>query len=124
MGIGINGVFLYVGRTQITTSYMNKLFTKSAFKQALTCPTSLYYYNNPEYANQDLQDDRARLMKATTEDLRARLKKYAEANGYDLILDTNVVAYSKDSYDVTNELLKEMGVDPAKAKGKDKNEGK
>lgn len=55
--MGINGVFLYVGRTQITTSYMNKLFTKSAFKQALTCPTSLYYYNNPEYANQDLQDD-------------------------------------------------------------------
>ena len=74
--------------------------------------------------NQDLQEDRARLMKATTDDLRARLKKYAEANGYDLILDTNVVAYSKESYDVTNDLLKEMGVDPAKAKGKDKNEGK
>ena len=41
-----------------------------------------------------------------------------------IVLDTNVVAYSKESYDVTNDLLKDMGVDPAKAKGKDKNEGK
>lgn len=73
--------------------------------------------------NQDLQDDRNRMMKTTTDDLRARIKKYAEAKGFDLILDTNVVAYSKDSYDVTDELLKEMGVDPAKAKKSD-NESK
>lgn len=35
-----------------------KLFTKSAFKQALTCQTALYYYyKNNEYANQDTEDD-------------------------------------------------------------------
>ena len=35
-----------------------KLFTKSAFKQALGCPASLYYYRNPQlYANQQLDDE-------------------------------------------------------------------
>ena len=35
-----------------------KLFTKSAFKQALFCPASLYYYRNPQlYANQQLDDE-------------------------------------------------------------------
>lgn len=73
--------------------------------------------------NQDLQDDRTRLMKAISVDLKARIAAYAEKKGLDLILDTNIVAYSKGSYDVTNAILKEMGVDPAKAKGKN-DEGK
>ena len=35
-----------------------KLFTKSAFKQALQCPASLYYYYDSEhYANQNNEDD-------------------------------------------------------------------
>ena len=35
-----------------------KLFTKSAFKQALFCPTSLYYYYDDQtYANQNSEDD-------------------------------------------------------------------
>lgn len=35
-----------------------KLFTKSAFKQALFCPASLYYYHDSEhYANQMTEDD-------------------------------------------------------------------
>ena len=35
-----------------------KLFTKSAFKQALFCPTSLYYYyDDQNYANQNREDD-------------------------------------------------------------------
>ena len=34
------------------------LFTKSAFKQALTCPASAYYYRNSDlYANQQLDDE-------------------------------------------------------------------
>lgn len=73
--------------------------------------------------NQDLQDDRQRMMKAISDDLKARLAAYAEAKGLDLILDTNIVAYSKDSFEVTNDILTEMGVDPAKAKGKN-DEGK
>lgn len=36
----------------------NKFFTKSAFKQALECPASLYYYyDNEHYANQNNEDD-------------------------------------------------------------------
>lgn len=74
--------------------------------------------------NQELQDDRTRLMKATSDDLRLRIKKYAKANGYSVILDTNVVAYSDDKLDVTDAVLADMGVDPKAAKGKEKNEGK
>lgn len=37
---------------------MSKLFTKSAFKQALFCPASLhYYYDSDRYANQNNEDD-------------------------------------------------------------------
>ena len=36
----------------------NKLFTKTAFKQALACPTASYYYRNPDlYFNQQLDDE-------------------------------------------------------------------
>ena len=35
-----------------------KLFTKSAFKQALNCPAAMYYYRNSDlYANQQLDDE-------------------------------------------------------------------
>ena len=33
-----------------------KYFTKSAFKEALICPGRLYYYQNPDYANQAQSD--------------------------------------------------------------------
>ena len=36
----------------------HKMFTKSAFKQALTCPASMkYYHDSDEYANQNNGDD-------------------------------------------------------------------
>ncbi len=69
--------------------------------------------------NQEMQEDRVRLTKATTDDLRARMKAYAEANGYDMILDSNAAVFAKKDFDVTDVLLKEMGVDPAKAKGRE-----
>ena len=71
---------------------------------------------------QDLQDLENRLLKTTTDDLRKRISKFAEANGFDLIVDMNAVAFAKKSYDVTPDLLKAMGVDPANARGRD--EGK
>jgi len=74
--------------------------------------------------NQELQEDRGRLMKATTDDLRMRMKKFAEAKGYDVILDVNAAVFATKDFDVTDAVLKEMGVDPAKAKGKDADEGK
>lgn len=68
---------------------------------------------------QDLQEDEARLLKATTDDLRARISKFAVEKGYDFVLDSNAAPYSRKSLDVTDELLKAMGVEPAKAKGRD-----
>jgi len=71
---------------------------------------------------QDLSDLEARLLKTTTDDLRAKIGVYAKEKGYDFVFEATVVAYAKETYDVTDEILKIMGVDPAKAKGKD--EGK
>ena len=72
--------------------------------------------------HQDLQDLEGRLLKATTEDLRKRLKKFAEKKGYDLILDRTATPFAKAKYDVTDEVLQEMGVEPKNARGRD--EGK
>lgn len=69
--------------------------------------------------SQEMQEDRVRLTKATTDDLRARMKAFAEANGYDMILDANAAVFAKKDFDVTDAILKEMGVDPAKAKGRE-----
>ena len=73
-------------------------------------------------SRQDLQDLEGRLLKTTTDNLRKRIARYAEANGYDLILDSNATAYAKPAFDVTDGMLKELGVDPKDAKGRD--EGK
>ena len=71
---------------------------------------------------QDLQDLEGRLLKATTEDLRKRLAKFAEAAGYDLVIDKTAAPFAKPSFDVTDAMLKELGVDSKDAKGRD--EGK
>ena len=71
---------------------------------------------------QDLQDLEGRLLRTTTDDLRKRLAAYAEKNGYDFICDANAVPYARPGYDVTDAMLKELGVDPKDAKGRD--EGK
>lgn len=67
----------------------------------------------------DLQDLESRLLKTTTDDLRKRIVKYAGDNGYDFIFDANAAPFAKESFSVTDDLLKAMGVDPANAKGRD-----
>ena len=71
---------------------------------------------------QDLQDLEGRLLKTTTDDLRKRLAKFAEKKDYDLILDRTAAPFAKATFDVTDEMLQEMGVEPKDAKGRD--EGK
>lgn len=71
---------------------------------------------------QDLQDLEGRLLKTTTEDLRKRLAKFAADQGFDLVFDKTATPFAKDAYDVTDEVLKAMNVDPSEAKGR--NEGK
>jgi len=66
---------------------------------------------------QDLQGLEGRLLKATTEDLRSRIGSFAEKGGYDLILDVTAAPFASKSLDVTPDILREMGVDPATAKG-------
>ena len=80
------------------------------------------YRSEAMRCRQDLQDLEGRLLKTTTDDLRKRINKYAEATGFDLIIDQTAAAYAKKSFDVTDGLLKDLGVDPANAKGRD--EGK
>ena len=80
------------------------------------------YRSEAMRCRQDLQDLEGRLLRTTTDDLRKRINKYAEANGFDLIIDQTAAAYAKKSFDVTDDLLKDLGVDPKNAKGRD--EGK
>ena len=75
-------------------------------------------------SQQKLQEFESMLLKSTTEDIRAVVNKFAEDNGYDLIVESTVTAFAKKSLDVTDSLLKEMGIDPKYAKGREKDEGK
>ena len=80
------------------------------------------YRSEAMRCRQDLQDLEGRLLRTTTDDLRKRLAAYAGKSGYDFIYDVTAVPYAKAEYDVTNEMLKKLGVDPKDAKGRD--EGK
>ena len=72
---------------------------------------------------EELADLEGRLMKMETDDLRDKIADYAKKNGYDLVLERPLVGYAKESLDLTDEILKVLGVDPAKRKEK-ANEGK
>ncbi len=73
---------------------------------------------------QELSELEARLLKAQAEDLKARIQTFAEKHGYDMILDNAAAIYAKASFDVTDDILKSMGVDPKAAKAKEQDESK
>lgn len=79
--------------------------------------------NEAMRSQQDLRDLEARLMKTTGDDLRKRVSTVAKEKGFDMILDGSAVPYFKEALDVTDEILKAMGVDPATIK-KDADESK
>ncbi len=68
---------------------------------------------------QELQELEGRLLKTTTADIRKRLEKYAQENKYDLIFDSSATPYAVKTADVTDEMLKAMGVDLKDVKGRD-----
>ena len=70
----------------------------------------------------DLGELESRLIKLETEDIRAKISAYAKEHDYDLIADHTILAFAKESFDVTDEILKAMGVDPAKRKEKKEKE--
>ena len=80
------------------------------------------YRSEAMRCRQDLQDLEGRLLKTTTDNLRKRIAKFAEEKGYDVVFDKQAVPYAKSAYDVTDQMLLAMGVDPKEAKGRD--EGK
>ena len=82
------------------------------------------YRGEMSRCRQDLQDLEGRLLKTTTDDLRKRIAKFANEKDYDFVLDSNAIPFSKPDYNVTDAILKAMGVDPATAKGNEKNESK
>lgn len=84
--------------------------------------------NEAMRAQQDLQTTEAKFLKITGDDLRKVIGEFAAKNNYDLVVDSTAVPYFKAELDVTDEVLKSMGVDPEKAvkpgKEEAKNEGK
>lgn len=67
-------------------------------------------------SEQELSDMEARLLRFQAQDIKASIKKFAESAGCDMILDSSATLYAKESHDVTDGVLKEMGVDPEKAR--------
>lgn len=66
----------------------------------------------------DLTDLETRLLKLETEDIRTKINEFAKANGYDLVADSTMLAFSSEKLDVTDEILKALKVDPARRKEK------
>ena len=73
---------------------------------------------------QQLSDLESKLLKGQASDLKKKITTFASKNGYDLILDSAAAIFHSKDLDVTDAVLKEMGVDPKAAREKMKNEGK
>lgn len=71
-----------------------------------------------QHFQNELTDLETRLLKLETEDIRAKINAFAKANGYDIIADSTMLAFSKETLDVTDEILKALKVDPAKRREK------
>ena len=59
---------------------------------------------------EELADLQQRLFKIEKKDVEARLSEFAKDEGYDLIVDIAACGFSKPGLDVTDAVLKKMGV--------------
>lgn len=75
---------------------------------------------------EELADLETRLLRLETADIRAKVSAYAKKEGYALIVDSTTAVWAADALDVTDDILRALGVDPAKrtALKEKKNEGK
>ena len=89
-----------------------RLFTKSAFKQALFCPAALYYYYDREhYANQMNEDDFLQALAEGGNQVGDLAKVY-----YDVHADADIQVLDYDkSQEITAGLLKRYDVNIAEA---------
>ena len=76
-----------------------------------------------QHYQSELNDLESRLIKIETDEIRGKIKGFAAEKGFDLIVDSTMMAFASEKLDVTDEILKLMNVDPAKRAEK-KNEGK
>ena len=60
----------------------------------------------------ELGDLDTRLLRQVTGDIREVINKYAQETGVGIILDGTTIAYFDPKLDVTDDVLKRMGVDP------------
>lgn len=77
-------------------------------------------------AQENLRNLESNLLKAQSDEIKKSIAKFANSKGYDLILDQSAAPFSKKAFDVTNGVLKDMGVDPKDIKDEEagSNEGK
>ncbi len=69
----------------------------------------------------ELGDMDSRLLRQVTGDIREVITKYAQENKLAVVLDGTTLAYFDPKLEVTDEVLKRMGVDPkVRAEGKEK----
>jgi len=69
-------------------------------------------YQERQKLQRDLSDLDTRLLRQVTGDIRDVLTKYAKEKGYGMVFDSTTMAYADPKLDVTDEVLKRMGVDP------------
>ena len=73
-----------------------------------------------QHYQEELADLQQRLFKIEKKDIEAKIAVFAAENGYDLIVDVAACGFAKPELDVTDAILKAMGVDKPKAEKADK----
>ena len=68
-----------------------------------------------QHYQEELADLQQRLFKIEKKDVEAKIAELAKEQGYDLIVDIAACGFAKPELDVTESVLKKMGVDKPKA---------
>ena len=117
MGLGKDVAYEYAQIYDDSNVIMNvtfmkqKLFTKSAFKVALTCPRQLYYYGDESYANQNNDDSFLMALSEGGFQVGELAKIYYDVDDANDIKEKDY----QSSINVTNERLKLSDVNIAEA---------
>lgn len=102
------------GRVKMDMLNMEKFGSSPAMYALYRDSASIHkkqLYDYQQAINQSLKDEEAKLTKSSLLKLNAFLKEYGKKNGYDIILIANnsgTIAYAKDKYDITDDVLKDI----------------
>lgn len=69
-----------------------------------------------QHYQNELADLQQRLFKIEKSEVEKQIRDFAQAQGYDLIIDSAACGFATPKLDVTDAILKKMGVDPKKNK--------